>query len=66
MPIVEGKVENRMGQMTYDNLFMNRTAKDLAMLTVRSVGWNIGTLREIGGGIGDVVRQPLTRCKASR
>lgn len=52
-------VENRMGQMTYDNLFWNRTAKDLAMLAVRSVGWNLGTIREVGGGIVDLVRIPL-------
>ncbi len=45
--------------MTYDNLFWNKTAKDLAMLTTRSVGWNLGTLREIGGGIADTVAQPL-------
>lgn len=54
-------VDNRMGQMTYDNLFWNRTAKDLAMLNVRSVGWNLGTLREIGGGVTDLVRQPLNK-----
>jgi hypothetical protein len=51
-------VENRMGQMTYDNLFWNRTAKDLAMITVRSVGWNLGTLREIGGGAVDALKIP--------
>jgi hypothetical protein len=52
-------VENRMGQMTYDNLFWNRTAKDLAMLGVRSVGWNLGTLRELGGGAVDAIRIPI-------
>jgi hypothetical protein len=51
-------VENRLGEMTYDNLFWNRIAKDLAHITVRSVGWNIGTLREVGFGLGDVVAQP--------
>ena len=39
-------VENRLGQMTYDNLFLNRTFKDVLHLMVRSVGWNLGTLRE--------------------
>jgi hypothetical protein len=46
-------VDNRMGQMVYDNMFWNKTAKDLAMASVRSVGWNLGTLREIGGGAID-------------
>lgn len=46
-------VENRIGQMTYDNLFWNRTFKDSLMLGVRSVGWNLGTIRELGGGLKD-------------
>jgi len=51
-------VENRLGEMTYDNLFWDKTAKDLAMISVRSVGWNLGTLREVGGGIADLAVQP--------
>jgi hypothetical protein len=47
-------VDNRMGQMVYDNLFWNKTLKDLGMLGVRSLGWNLGTVREIGGGLLDV------------
>ena len=46
-------VDNRMGQMVYDNLFWDKTLKDLAMVSVRSVGWNLGTLRELGGGVKD-------------
>jgi hypothetical protein len=46
-------VDNRMGQLVYDNLFWNKTAKDLLMASVRSVGWNLGTVRELGGGIKD-------------
>lgn len=46
-------VDNRMGQMVYDNIFWNKTFKDLIMSSVRSVGWNVGTLREIGGGAKD-------------
>lgn len=46
-------VDNRMGQLVYDNLFWNKTAKDLAMASVRSVGWNLGTWRELGGGAID-------------
>jgi hypothetical protein len=47
-------VDNRMGQMVYDNIFWNRTFKDLAMASVRSVGWNTGTIRELGGAVTDV------------
>jgi len=51
-------VDNRMGQLVYDNLFWNRALKDILMLNFRSVGWNIGTLREVGGGILDLWRVP--------
>jgi broad specificity phosphatase PhoE len=46
--------DNRMGQLAYDNLFWNKTLKDLAMASTRSVGWNLGTLRELGGGLLDL------------
>lgn len=46
--------DNRMGQLVYNNLFWNKTTKDLAMLTTRSVGWNLGTFRELLGGAADI------------
>lgn len=46
-------VDNRMGQMVYDNMFWNKTLKDTGQLATRSLGWNLGTLRELGGGIKD-------------
>lgn len=49
-------VDNRMGQLVYDNLFWNRTFKDLLMASVRSVGWNLGTIRELAGGAADYVK----------
>jgi len=42
-------VDNRMGQLRYDNLFWNKTLKDSLMLAIRSVGWNLGSWREFGG-----------------
>lgn len=48
-------VDNRFGQVNYDNMFMNKTFKDVMALSVRSPGWNIGTLREVGGGILDFI-----------
>ncbi len=46
-------VDNRMGQLVYDNVFWNKTLKDMAFVSTRSVGWNLGTIRELGGGIVD-------------
>ncbi len=44
-------IENRMGELNYDNLFWNRNLKTALMLTFRAVGWNLGTIRELGGGL---------------
>lgn len=46
--------DDRMGQMVYDNLFMNKTFKDAMHLAVRSVGWNLGSLRGHVGGLLDM------------
>jgi len=48
-------VDNRMGQLVYDNLFWNKTFKDVAMMAVRSVGWNLGSWREYGGVPVDIL-----------
>ena len=49
-------VDNRMGQLVYDNVFWNRALKDSLLATVRSVGWNLGTFRELGGGVADAAK----------
>lgn len=47
-------IENRLGQMTYDNLFWDKTTKDIAFLVTRSVGWNLGTARAFSGAVADI------------
>ena len=49
-------VDNRMGQLVYDNLFWHKTLKDLAFISTRSVGWNLGTVRELGGAAVDTAQ----------
>ena len=56
-------IDNRFGQLVYDNIFMNRTMKDVAMLTTRAVGWNLGTLREFAGSMADTAT-PRARMKS--
>jgi len=48
-------IDNRLGQLAYDNLFWNQYLKDFLQLSFRSVGWNLGSLREYVGAITDVV-----------
>ena len=47
--------EDRMGQMTYENLFYNKVAKDLALIAFRAYGWQLGKYRHLGGAVSDTV-----------
>jgi len=59
-------VDNRLGQMVYDNLFWNKTLKDVLMISIRSVGWNLGTWRELGGGVMDLAKMPIEFIKTGK
>lgn len=50
-------VDNRLGQLCYDNLFWHKYLKEGLMATTRSVGWNLGTWRELGGAAVDTAQQ---------
>jgi hypothetical protein len=41
--------EDRMGQMTYDNLFYNKLVKDAALMGFRAYGWQLGKYRHTYG-----------------
>jgi hypothetical protein len=59
---ISDSVDNRMGEMNYNNLFMNKTAKDLGMLTLRSFGFTVGgPIREIGAGAGRLAKTAALR-----
>lgn len=49
-------VDGRMGQVVYDNIFVNKVAKELAFGAIRSAGWTGGTIAELGGGAIDAAR----------
>jgi hypothetical protein len=59
-------VDNRMGQLVYDNLFAHRTLKDIAMISTRSLGWNLGSFREILGGVKDAAGEAGKAFKGQR
>lgn len=56
-------VDNRLGQLVYDNLFWHKLLKDWSMASVRAVGWNLGTIREVGGGMKDIVAEGVKASK---
>jgi hypothetical protein len=46
-------VEDRMGQLTYSIQFYNRMAKDLALISFRAFGWQLGKYRALAGATAD-------------
>jgi hypothetical protein len=59
-------VDNRMGQVVYDNLFYNRAVKDLALVTFRAYGWQLGKYREGFGAITDATKAAGAVVKGQR
>lgn len=43
-------VDNRYGEMFYSNLFWKKTLKETGIASFLSLGWNLGFVREFGGG----------------
>jgi hypothetical protein len=56
MQRVWDSVDNRLGQLVYDNLFWNRTVKEIGQMGLQSLGWNLGSWKEVGGGAADLFR----------
>lgn len=49
-------MDDRLGQVVYDNVFMNKTLKDAAFMCIRSAGWTGGTIRAVSGGLAEIPR----------
>lgn len=50
------RVDARLGQVRYNRLFINNTAKNLVQGLVRAPGWTGGTIAEIGGAFPDTLK----------
>jgi len=59
-------VENRYGEMNYSTLFWKRWIKDVAVLDTLSLGWQLGFLREYGGGAMDLGQWALSGDKLQK
>ncbi len=57
---VQNSIDNRFGMLNYDKLYWDNKWKDAAFIGVRAVGWNVGDVREFGGGLKDLPKV-LTR-----
>ena len=47
-------IDNRFGEVIIDNNFWDKAHFQLAQLAMLSPSWNLGTVREIGGGVADL------------
>lgn len=55
-------VDNRFGELVQDNIFINKTLKQVAMLSLRSWSWTMGgDIRELGGAVRDTARAPFKK-----
>ena len=53
-------IDNRFGELVQDNIFWNKALKQTSQLAMRSYSWNLGTVREIGGGVRDLAAHEFT------
>lgn len=49
-------VDSRLGQMAYDNLFWSRGVVQIGQTLFRALGWQIGTVGTVTGGVRDLRR----------
>ena len=53
---ISNSIDNRFGQLVYDNTAWHSLIKQIGPLATISLGWQAGTLRELPGGILDLSR----------
>jgi hypothetical protein len=53
--LINRSIDNRFGEMAWDNLFWHRYLKQASQMTLLSPTWNLGTINEIGGGLLDAM-----------
>ncbi len=59
-------VEDRFGEVNFDNLWWNRTFKSAAQLMFRSVTWKAGSISAIGGAFGGQAKEFMDAVKEGR
>lgn len=52
---INRSIDNRFGEMAWDNLFWHRWLKQASQTLLLSPSWNLGTVNEIGGGLVDAL-----------
>jgi hypothetical protein len=53
---VAKQVDERYGEMFYNNLMWNKTIRDVGIGADLSLGWNLGLIHTVGGAAGEGIR----------
>jgi GNAT superfamily N-acetyltransferase len=59
-------VENRLGEMNFDNLFWDKTFKTSLQILIRSVTWKLGNIRSFGRAITEQSKEFHSAFKEQR
>lgn len=59
-------IDDRLGEMNFDNLFWDRTFKTSMQLMLRSVTWKLGNLRAMGGAPIEQAQEFYNAAKENR
>lgn len=58
-------IDERYGEMAYNNMFWPRWVKDLAVMNMLSLGWTKGWIGQFGGAVSDVAMIPFRKGSVS-
>lgn len=56
---ISKNIDDRYGEMFYKGLFINKTLKDTGIMSMLSMGWNTGLIRQPVGAVTGAVKQGL-------
>lgn len=59
-------IDNRLGEMNFDNLYWNRTFKTAMQFMLRSVTWKLGNIRQMGGAAPEQAIEFVNAIKENR
>jgi len=63
---VNNFIDDRLGEMNFDNLFWDKNMKTAAQLMFRSVTWKLGNLRAMGGAIPEQAMEFMNAHRENR
>jgi hypothetical protein len=59
-------IDNRLGEMNFDNLYWNKTFKTSMQFMLRSVTWKLGNIRQMGGAAPEQAIEFVNAVKENR